>query len=427
MVGHRYRLPLAVVAAIAAAGAATLLLRPRSGMIEAAAVPPTAYFSPEQLERAEDFNGPQRLIGLGGIALSGATLALLALRPPRSFQRFVARLERRPLAGSAAVGASIVVVLTLVTLPLGAVAHARAVDVGLSTQGAGAWLVDQAKSTGVAAVLAGATALIGVALIRRFPRGWWAPTGVTAVILSAALVYAAPVVLDPIFNRFVPLPDGTLRARVLELADRAGVGVGEVYRVDASRRTTGANAYVGGLGETKRVVLYDNLIEELPQDQVESVVAHELSHVTHRDVPRGLLWLAIVALPGMLVVQLLAERIEATGGSGRAGVTVARAGPPPGALTGAPAAVPALALSLALVTFAGQIAGNVLSRQVEARADAFALQLTREPAALVALQRSLAIQNVSDPDPPALLHDLFGTHPTTVERIGLGLEWARER
>jgi len=319
------------------------------------------------------------------------------------------------------------VVLAVVTLPLGAVAHARAVEVGLSTQGAGAWLVDQAKSAGLTGILAGATALIGVALLRRFPRGWWAPAGGAAVLASAALIYAAPVVLDPIFNRFEPLPDDRLRARVLELADRAGVDVGEVYRVDASRRTTGANAYVGGLGETKRVVLYDNLIEELPPDQVESVVAHELSHVTHRDVPRGLLWLAIVALPGMLVVQRLAERIEDRGGSVRTRAMFARSGRRPQSLPGTPAVVPALALSLALVSFAGQIAGNVLSRQVEARADAFALDLTRKPASLVALQRSLAVPNVSDPDPPAVLHALFGSHPTTVERIGLGLEWARER
>ncbi len=101
-----------------------------------------------------------------------------------------------------------------------------------------------------------------------------------------------------------------------------------------------------------------------------------------------------------------------------------RAGP---AVRGSAAVVPALALSLAVVSFAGQLFGNQLSRQVEARADTFALGLAREPAAFVGLQRSLAIRNISEPDPPALLHDLFGTHPTTVERIGAGLEWSRKR
>jgi STE24 endopeptidase len=137
-----------------------------------------------------------------------------------------------------------------------------------------------------------------------------------------------------------------------------------------------------------------------------------------------------VALPGMLLVQRLTEGIQAGGRSPGPGARLGRSSRDRVAATGlagTPAVVPALALSLAIVSFAGQIAGNLLSRQVEARADTFALELTREPAALVALQRSLAIRNVSDPDPPALLHELFGTHPTTVQRIGLGLEWARER
>jgi STE24 endopeptidase len=262
---------------------------------------------------------------------------------------------------------------------------------------------------GVTCALAGLGGLAAVTLIRRFPRHWWAPAGVIVVLASVALTYAAPLVIDPLFNRFERLPEGELRSGVLELADRAGVEVGEVYRVDASRRTTASNAYVGGLGETKRVVLYDNLIEELPAEQVRSVVAHELAHVSYDDVPRGLLWVAIVALPAVLLVQRLAERVRG------------------GRLPGGPGGLPALAFSLALVSFVAQLAGNWMSRQVEARADAFALELTDEPAAFVGLQRSLAVENVSEPEPPELLHELFGTHPTTVERIGFGLAFARER
>jgi STE24 endopeptidase len=417
MRGHRYRLPLAVALAVAAAGVATLVLRPRGGLIEAAAVDPTAYFTSEQLDRAREYRGPQRIIAIGGLAASGLTLAMLALRPPRRFRRLCARLEGRPLLGGAAVGASIVLVLTVVGLPFGLVAHERAVDVGLSTQEIPAWLWDLAKSAAIGAAMAAVGGLVAVALVRRFPRHWWAPSGVVVIAASVVLTYASPVVLDPLFNRFEPLPEGELRASVLELADRADVEVGEVYRVDASRRTTASNAYVGGLGETKRVVLYDNLIEDLPADQVRSVVAHELAHVRYSDLPKGLLWVAVVALPSMLVIQRITERITARRGAGGAVADT----PAPGT----PAVIPALALSLAVVSFVAQIAGNWLSRQVEARADAYALELTAEPSAFVGLQRSLAVQNVSEPDPPEVLHDVFSTHPTTVERIGLGLEWAR--
>ena len=181
--------------------------------------------------------------------------------------------------------------------------------------------------------------------------------------------------------------------------------MGDVYRVDASRRTTGANAYVTGLGHTKRVVLYDNLIEDFSPAEVRSVVAHELGHVHYDDVPRGLLFLALIAPPGMLLVQRITERLA------------------PGA-RGAEL-VPALALAFAVVAFGGQIAGNAVSRQVEARADAYALRLTDDPKAFIELEKQLTIQNISDPDPPELLQVLFGTHPTTLERLGYGEAYER--
>jgi len=400
---HRYRLPLALVAAAGAAAVATLLLRPQNGLIEAAAVDPTAYFSAAELERARDFRGPQRIIGLAGLGLSAATLTLLALRPPRPVREALRRASGRPLLGAAAVGAGLSLALVVVGLPLAAVAHERAVDFGLSTQSWLAWLADSAKATGLGALFSGAGALLAVAVVRRFPRHWWAPASVGVVVIAAAYTTLAPVTIDRVFNRFEPLPSGELRSEVIDLARRSGVEVGEVYRVDASRRTTGANAYVGGLGATKRVVLYDNLIDEFPPQEIRSVVAHELAHVENRDLSRGLLWLAIVAPGATLVVQRLGEALR----RGRPG--------------GTPAALPALALSLGIVSFAVGAAGNVLSRQVEARADAYALELTRDPEAAIGLDRRLAVQNVSDPDPPAALHILFGTHPTTVERIGMAL------
>lgn len=398
------------MATAAAAGVATFLLRPRGGLIDAAAVDPTAYFSRAELQRANDFRDPQRLIALASTGLSGATLAVLALRPPAAVRRLLERAGRRPLLGAAAVGAGLAVVLTAVGLPLSAVAHQRSVDVGLSTQSWPAWLSDVGLSTAIELPLAAGGAALALALVRRFRRRWWIPAAGLIVAFGVASVFLVPLLVEPLFNKFEPLPHGPLRTEVVQLADRAGIDVGEVYRVDASKRTTGANAYVGGLGSTKRVVLYDNLIEGFPPDQVRSVVAHELGHVKHRDVPRGLLWLAIVALPGALLVQLLTERM---------------AGPPE--RDSGPSVLPALALSLALVSFVVGCAGNVLSRRVEASADSFALRLTNEPAPFIALERRLALSNVSQPKPPALTQALFGTHPTTVERIGAGHTFARSR
>src|SRR3954468_19005705 len=336
MEAHRVGLPLAVGIAVVAAGAATFALRPRSELIDPAPVAATDYFSASQLDRIHEYRGPQRWLGIGDLVVSGGTLALIALRPPRRLRRALERGRARPILAAAAAGGALSVVLVVVGLPLSAIAAQRARDFGLSTQDWEGWFEDLGKSTAIGIVFAGAGGALLMALIRRFPRAWWAVAAVAAVVLSAVFVSYGPVVIDPLFNEFTALPDSPLRSEVLALAHKDGVDVGQVYRVDASRRTTGANAYVNGLGHTKRVVLYDNLLQDFSPDQVRSVVAHELGHVKHRDVPRGLLWLAIVAPAGMLVVQRLTERLAPEADAAR---------PKPG-----PVVIPAAAFSIAIVS-----------------------------------------------------------------------------
>ncbi|MET0762278.1 MAG: M48 family metalloprotease, partial [Thermoleophilaceae bacterium] len=384
---HRVRLPLAVALAVAAAGAATLILYPREGQIDPASVEPRAYFSPAQLERADEFRTPQRVIALTNLGVSTALLLIVAVRPPRRFRR---ALERgKPYRTAAAAGAGLSLTLGVATLPLGAVLHQRAKDVGLATQDWPAWLGDVVKSEAIGATFAAVGGLLFLGLVRRFPRRWWIAGAGAVVAIGVLFTYVSPVVLDPIFNKFTPLEQGEQRRDVLALADKADVDVGQVYRIDASRRTTGVNAYVNGIGHTKRVVLYDNLIDKFPRDQVNSIVAHELGHVHYTDVPKGLLWLAIVAPFATLLVQRLTERIAGpdAGLGGERGKANALA-------------LPAVALSLGVVQFGVTTISNVQSRAVERRADAYALDLTRDPAALIAVQRQLAVNNVSDPDPP---------------------------
>jgi STE24 endopeptidase len=406
----RLRLPLAILVAVAAAGAATFLLRPRSGVIEPAPVDVEAYFTAFQLDRADDFRSVQRLLGIGGLALGTGTIALLAWRPPR---RLFERLGKRPLLGAAAAGAGISLLLVVVGLPIDAWQRSRSVDVGLATQSWSDWAADVVKSTAIDAAFAAAGGLLALVLIRRFRRNWWVPAAAVIVAFGVITIWLWPIVIDPIFNDFEPLRPGPVRQDVLELARDAGVDVGEVYRVDASRRTTAANAYVGGLGHTKRVVLYDNLIAGFPRDEVRLVVAHELGHQKHNDLPHGLLWLALVTPAGTYLAQRLAETFARRYGLADPDVK-------PG-----PIVLPAVALAITLVSLLLGSASNVLSRQVEARADSFALDLTQDPAAFVQFERRIALRNIIDPDPPGLTQLLFGTHPTTIERIGMGEAWRK--
>jgi STE24 endopeptidase len=215
----------------------------------------------------------------------------------------------------------------------------------------------------------------------------------------------APVVLDPMFNDFTPLPDGELRSDVLELAQAAGVEVGEVYEVDASRRTTGANAYVTGLGPTKRVVLFDTLVKRFTRDEVRVVVAHELSHVRHRDVIRGVAYAALIAPAAAFAVQRLSWAISPQRDT--------------------PAALPAVGLAAALVATPIGLIGNRLSRALERRADTYSLKLSDAPDAFVSFERAIALQNVADLSPPRWVAGLLATHPSTLERIGAAVAYGQ--
>ena len=412
---HPNRRPAIAVAAVAVAAVAVAeivawLIGPHGGVIDPDHVSAAAYFSAAQLDRAADFNGPQRLIGLGSLLVQLAVLALLALWRPRVLRSALATAGRRPLIGAAAVAASISLILVIAGLPLAAIGHQRARDFGLATQGFGPWLSDQARSAAVAAGLAAIGGLAAMVLIRRLGRRFW--IGGTALVVAYAVIatWLAPVLLAPVFNDFQELPKGPTRARVLRLGREAGVDIGQVYRVDASRRSTALNAYVDGLGSSKRVVIYDNAIRRLSPAELDSIVAHELGHVKRDDIVHGIFFVALIAPLGVLFVQLMSWGMAARSGDD----------------VRTPGVIPALALSVTLATLVLGVPGNQLSRRVEARADTFALELTRDPDTFIALQTRLALSNISDPDPPGLLHFLFGSHPSTMERIGAAVAFRRQ-
>jgi STE24 endopeptidase len=403
------KLPIAVLAAIVVAEGAVWLLRP-DRTLEPLDAPESAYFTEAQLDRAHDYASDRRLIALLGLACEGGALVLLVVRPPRRAVRAIERATGgRRLAAGALAGAALALVVQAAGLPAAALAHDRAVDVGLSTQSWGEWAVDTVKSGGIGLVFAGAGAALFLWVIGRFPRRWWIGATAITVAITVVFVWLAPVVLAPLFNNYEKLPAGPARSDVIELAQRAGIDVGQVYEVDASRRTTAANAYVTGIGHTKRVVLYDTLLHRFTPEQTRLVVAHELGHVKHDDLWRGILWVLVAAPVGMYVVQLLTERWSR------------KADAPPGTA----AMLPALALAIALVSFGGTVISNQLSRRVEASADAFSLDIAGHPRQFIGLERRLAINNVSDPSPPGWAQWLFGTHPTTMQRIGMGLAFER--
>jgi STE24 endopeptidase len=357
-------------------------------------------FSPEEFARARAYHRPLYLALVADVALAAGLLAALAWTPLGS--RLFSPLDSVPPAVAAAVYAALVTVLSsVVRTPLAFWrGWRRERQWGFSTQTAGAWFADRGKGLAVSLVLAAAGWTAAVALARALP-GWWAVPAAAALALAVLLLsFVAPVVLEPIFNRFRPLADATLAARLRELSERAGVPVQSVLVADASRRTTKVNAYVSGIGRTRRVVLFDTLLQAADPAEVEVVVAHELGHRREGHVAK----LTVLAMAGAVVAVVVLWAVLGT-------------------RMADPRTLPEVLLVLLALELLALAPGAALSRRFERAADRCSLDLTEDSAAFARTHLELARRNLSDLEPPRLAYLLLFSHPTPPERLVLGRAW----
>jgi STE24 endopeptidase len=363
---------------------------------------PRDYFPADALERIASFRRISRLLFLGSLGVQIAVLAALVWQAG-ALADWLGGLGRGRIRTGVLAGGAVALSLSLAALPLGAASHWWRRRYGLSEQGYGGWLRDQEVALGIELVLVAVAVAGAMWLAGRLGGAWWL-AGAPALAAAAVLfTLSQPLVVQPLFNRFEPLGDPALSARIRELARVEGVQVDDVLVADASRRTTTANAYVAGIGPTKRVVLYDTLLDgRFTDDEIVAVSAHELAHVGRSHLWKGLAWFTLLAVPGVFLVAWVTER--------RGGLAD-------------PALVPlAIAAAFAFVLLT-QPFQNLLSRRYEAEADWLALEATRDAASAVALERRFVLTSLGDPDPPAWVRIWLGTHPAPLERIAMALEF----
>jgi STE24 endopeptidase len=375
--------------------------------------PLNGTFTRGDVERARRYRRPLYRALAIELALTLAVLSLLALGPLGTV--LAGALEGLPwAAGALAYAALVVVIPGVLVLP---VSHWRYIHErrwGLSTQPRGGWAGDRAKGLAVQLVLTVAPLVALVALARALPHAWPTVAAPGAAGLVLVLVFAAPLVLEPLFASFSPLRDEQLARDVKELANRAGVPVQDVLVSDASRRTRTQNAYVSGLGRSRRVVVYDTLLTAAEPTRARLVVAHELGHRRDRHVVKATL-VAMAGAAALVLVLWLLLRSDAVLAAIHA--------------SGAedPRVVPFVLLVGSVLELAVLPLGSALSRRFERSADRASLELTGDVEAFEDAHRELALANLADLDPPRALYLLLFTHPTPPERIAAAQRWAWER
>ncbi len=295
-------------------------------------------------------------------------------------------------------------VLTLPGLPLNWFEQFRLeARFGFNTTTQKTWWLDRLKGLLLAVVL-GYPLLVLVLKIVEWTGDWWWLWAWSALLaFQLVMMVLAPVLILPLFNKFAPLPEGSLRERLVKLANRTNFRAKSIQVMDGSKRSRHSNAFFTGFGRFRKIVLFDTLVAQLAEPELEAVLAHEIGHYKRKHIAKMLAWSAVSSLAGFYAISVLARqewfyrafRFE------------------PGSI------VPALllfGLLAGVVTFWFSPLAHAWSRRYEYQADAFAAQVMSESRSLIGALRKLTEKNLSNLTPHPVYSAFYYSHPTLLER-----------
>ncbi|MDP1901524.1 MAG: M48 family metallopeptidase [Rubrivivax sp.] len=348
---------------------------------------------------------------LAGVAVS---LLLLATRPSTALRDWAARRIRWAPLRDGLYGAAYGAAGWVLTLPLTIYeGFVREHAYGMATQGFGAWFGEQLVSLGVSVAIGALAVAALYAVLRRAGEQWWLwGTGVTMALMTLAIV-VAPIWIEPLFNTYRPVPDGSVKTAVLAMARANGVPVDNVFVFDASRQTTRVSANVSGLFGTAAVRLNDNLLNRSSEAKIRAVMAHEIGHYALNHIPKALIMLGLVVMGGYLFAQWAMRRLLARFGQRWRLAGVADV-----------ASLPLLAAVFGTYLLLATPVLNTITRTQETEADLFGLSLAREPHGEAEVL--LKLTEYRKPDPGPLEEFIFYTHPGTRTRIHNAMRWREQ-
>jgi STE24 endopeptidase len=274
---------------------------------------------------------------------------------------------------------------------------------GFNTTTQRLWWLDRLKGLLLGIVLGYPLLVLVLKLVEWTGAWWWLWAWGALLAFQLLMMVLAPVLILPLFNKFTPLPEGSLRERLLKLAEQTRFRARSIQVMDGSKRSRHSNAFFTGFGGFRKIVLFDTLIQQLAEPELAAVLAHEIGHFKKKHIPKTLVVSALGSLAGLYLVALLAKQDWFYQGFGFE----------PGSI------VPALllfGLLSGVVTFWFSPLAHWWSRRYEYQADAFARAVMHEPASLIGALRKLNEKNLSNLTPHPLYSGFYYSHPTLLER-----------
>ncbi len=374
----------------------------------------TSTVAPPDSPEARKYNRIRRWLGIGEFVLGLALLLVLLVTG------LTGRLQNLAYLGGGIQSYSLALFLYVMMLIIISKLLGLGLDYygfrlehryRLSNQKFRGWILDEVKGLLVTAVLAGLMVELLYFIIRQFPEHWWLLAWVGFLGVAILLAQLAPVILFPIFYKFEPLQDEELKSRLVRLGERAGTRVRGVYKWHLSEKSKKANAALTGLGNTRRIILADTLLDNFSPDEIEAVLAHELGHHVHKHILKSIgvqagvtfvgFWAANWALHYAVDRWHMFDTMSDF------------------------ANLPLLILIFTLLSFFLMPALNAFSRYNERQADRYAFESIANVAPFVSSMNKLAEQNLAERTPSAWVEWWFHSHPAIARRVATAEAWGR--
>ena len=309
---------------------------------------------------------------------------------------------------------SYILITSVVLLPWSAYeGYFREHQYDMSNQTLGDWLLDQAKGLAIGLVL-GTLALVAIyAVLRKAPRTWWLWGALVAIAFAMFVVAIAPVYLEPVFNQFKPLPDSALKEQILSMARANGIPATDVYEFDASKQTKRMSAHVSGMLGTTQISMNDNLMKRGSPEEIEGVLGHEMGHYVLHHVYKGMTFIGIIIVAGFAFLRWSFDKLQVRYGA-RWGLRD----------IGDVAALPLLLFLLSAFMFVLTPLSNTLTRTMEAEADNYGINVSRQPDGFA--QAAMHLSEYRKMQPGHLEEIIFYDHPSGWNRIRRAMVWKAE-
>jgi STE24 endopeptidase len=371
----------------------------------------TTIMPPDTAE-ARRYNRIRRWLGIGEFAISLALLVVLVITGWTFKLQNLAYLGGLLQSYSLALFVYVIMLLVIgKVLGLGMDYYSFRLEhrYQLSNQKFRGWAWDEVKGFLVSAILAAILVELLYFVIRQFSQHWWLVAWLGFLGVVVLLAQIAPVVLFPIFYKFEPLQDEELKLRLVRLGERAGTRVRGVYKWHLSEKSKKANAALTGLGNTRRIILADTLLDNYSADEVEAVLAHELGHHVHKHILKSIGVQAAVTMLGFWAANwTLHYAVE------RRHIFVSLSDF---------ANLPLLVLIFAVLSFLVMPALNAFSRFNERQADRYAFENIASVAPFISSMNKLAEQNLAERTPSRWVEWWFHSHPAVARRVAAAEQW----